>query len=73
MTLTEALEIIHERVVTINWYVFGFVLLFVGLFAITDALVWFILSIPALWLFGLVSAGVIAGRFLKRAAKEHGE
>ena len=73
MTLQDQLEVLHTKAVNLNWYAFGAVALTVGAFLITDAFIWFLLSVPALWFFGLVSSIVIAGRSLRKWARTEDE
>lgn len=64
-TLDRALKF-HQKIINFNWYVFGAVLLTVGMFLITSHLAWFIISVPVIWLFGMSSAAVIGGNIAKR-------
>lgn len=68
--MTQAQVQLHRKIINANWYVFGVVLLVVGMAAITGHWIWFLLSFPAIWLFGVTSAIVIAGNSIIRRSDD---
>lgn len=56
----------QRRLVNANGYAFGAVLLTVGMAIITSSLVWFLISVPIIWIFGILSAAVIGGNVIAR-------
>jgi hypothetical protein len=61
-----AAGLISKRITNLNWYVFGFVLLFVGMTFITGHPAWMVVALLATYVFGWTNAIKLADNVMNK-------